>query len=78
MCCKNPLGLISCILVTIGALNWGLVGLGVFMGQNLNIVNLLLGQWMQVEAAVYLLVGVAAIIHVVLCMKGGNCSPEKK
>jgi uncharacterized membrane protein YuzA (DUF378 family) len=78
MCNKNPLGMICCILVTIGALNWGLVGLGGFIGQNLNIVNLLLGQWAAVESIVYLLVGIAAIVHVVLCMKGCNCSTEKK
>lgn len=76
MCCKNPLGIISCILVVIGALNWGLVGLGGFIGQNLNVVNLLLGQWPQVEWSVYLLVGIAAIVHIIMCMQ--ECSVEKK
>jgi uncharacterized protein len=80
MCCKNPVGLISCILLVIGGLNWGLVGLGGFIGSNtnLNVVNLLLGQWPQVEWIVYLLVGISAIVHVVLCMKGCKCSTEKK
>jgi uncharacterized membrane protein YuzA (DUF378 family) len=77
MCCKNPLALISCILVTIGGLNWGLVGLGGFIGQNLNVVNLLLQPWPQAEWAVYILVGIAAIVHVVMCMKGDKCDTEK-
>ena len=77
MCCKNPLGIISCILVVIGGLNWGLVGLGGFMGQNLNVVNLLLAQWPQIEWGVYLLVGVAAIVHIFICMKGCKCETDK-
>lgn len=53
---------IACILVTIGALNWGLVGLGwLFGGADWNVVHMLLGQWMMVEAIVYVLVGVAAL-----------------
>lgn len=49
------------ILVMIGALNWGLVGLGGFMKMNWNVVNLLLGSWPQVEWVVYILVGVSAV-----------------
>lgn len=48
-------------LVIIGALNWGLVGLGDFLGQNLNVVNLLLGSMPMVESVVYVLVGLAAV-----------------
>ncbi len=48
-------------LVLIGALNWGLVGLGSFLGQNLNVVNLLLGSMPVVESVVYILVGLAAV-----------------
>ena len=49
-------------LIIIGALNWGLVGLGGFLGRDLNVVNMLLGSWPQVEWAVYILVGVAAVV----------------
>ena len=45
----------------IGALNWGLVGLGGFLGRDLNVVHLALGTWPAVESIVYLLVGVAAV-----------------
>lgn len=48
-------------LVIIGALNWGLVGIGGFMGSNWNLVNLLLGAWPAVEWVVYILVGASAV-----------------
>lgn len=67
---KSPIALIAFILVIVGALNWGLVGLGSFMGSNFNVVNLLLGSWPQVEAVVYILVGVAAIYKLAFCGSG--------
>ncbi|HRY62376.1 MAG TPA: DUF378 domain-containing protein [Candidatus Paceibacterota bacterium] len=51
------------ILVIVGALNWGLVGVGMFMGANLNLVNLIFGTWPTVEYLVYVLVGIAALIR---------------
>ncbi|MDO8566539.1 MAG: DUF378 domain-containing protein [bacterium] len=56
---------ISFILVVVGALNWGLVGLGNYMENNWNVVNLVLGQWSGVENLVYLLVGLSAIVLLV-------------
>ena len=53
---------ISFILLIIGGLNWGLVGLGDWFGGNWNVVNLLLGAWPTVEALVYVLVGISAIV----------------
>lgn len=53
---------VAWVLVIIGALNWGLVGLGWLVGQrDWNVVHMILGKWMTVEAIVYLLVGLAAI-----------------
>lgn len=50
------------VLVGIGALNWGLVGLGWLIGgRDWNLVHLILGRWMTLEAIVYVLVGLAAI-----------------
>ncbi len=69
---KNPLYLVAGILVLVGALNWGLVGLGAFLGMNLNLVNLLLGAWPQVEWVVYLLVGVSALVYAVPFFKGSK------
>lgn len=53
---------LSYILVIVGALNWGLVAIGGFMGTNLNVVNLLLGSWPTVEWLVYLLVGLSGVV----------------
>ena len=49
------------LLVVIGALNWGLVGIGGFAGSNLNVVNMILGSWPTVEWIVYVLVGVSGV-----------------
>lgn len=72
MCCKTSQTVI-CLLVTIGALNWGLVGIGHFANMNLNVVNLLLGTWPMVEYIVYLLVGVAGVAKIAKTFMGGCC-----
>jgi uncharacterized membrane protein YuzA (DUF378 family) len=57
-----PVCMLAAILVLIGALNWGLVGLGWFFGgADWNVVHLLLGKWATLEAVVYVLVGLAAV-----------------
>lgn len=52
---------IAFVLVIIGALNWGLIAIGDWMGSNWNVVNLLLGSWPTVETLVYLLVGLSGV-----------------
>ena len=76
---------LACLLVIIGALNWGLVGLGWLVGggANWNIVNLILGKWTTLEALVYVLVGIAGLFKLFMyskccgkccsqCAKGGH------
>jgi uncharacterized membrane protein YuzA (DUF378 family) len=76
MCCsKDPVSKIAGVLVLVGALNWGLVGVGGFAGSNLNLVNLLLGAWPTVEWVVYILVGVSALWVAWGCMAG--CKGKK-
>lgn len=48
-------------LLVVGGVNWGLVGLGGFMGSNWNVVNMVLGSWPTLEWLVYVLVGVSAV-----------------
>ena len=49
-------------LTVIGALNWCLVGAGwLASGADWNVVHMLLGSSMQVEAIVYVLVGLSAL-----------------
>ncbi len=67
------------VLLVIGGLNWGLVGLGNWMGSNWNIVNHLLGSWPMVENLVYVLVGLSAIViavgHKKSCKMCGMSAP---
>ena len=58
----SSLSPIAWILVIVGAINWGLVGLGWLVGPNAdwNVVHMLLGSLgSQVEAIVYVLVGLS-------------------
>lgn len=52
---------IALTLVIIGALNWGLIGIGMFFDANWNLVDILLGWAPTVEALVYLLVGLSGL-----------------
>jgi uncharacterized membrane protein YuzA (DUF378 family) len=70
-CCTC--GKLACLLVTIGALNWGLIGLGKFLGGDWNVVYMLLGAWPQVEWIVYILVGLAGVCKVMTCITGKCC-----
>ena len=57
------------VLVVVGALNWGLVGLGNFMGANWNLVQLIFGGLPWLRDVVYLLVGLAAVYGIVKVYK---------
>ena len=59
----------SKVLLWIGGLNWGLVGIGMLIGSlnSWNVINMLLGSWPKVEAIVYILVGVAAVLKIFGC-----------
>ena len=65
---NEKVDLIAKILVIIGALNWGLVGIGYFVGSNLNVVNMILGSMPSIESIVYILVGISGVL-VALGMK---------
>lgn len=52
------------VLLMIGGLNWGLVGVGMLMNNDLNVVHLVLGSVPTLEAVVYILVGLAAVMKV--------------
>jgi len=67
-------------LVIIGGVNWGLVGIGMLMDSNLNVVNMLLGSMPTVEAVVYIVVGIAAVMKIFGCKCKtcrGVCTPEE-
>lgn len=55
------------VLVIVGAVNWGLVGIGQLAnlgGDTYNLVNILLGSYPDIEAAFYLLVGLAGLYQI--------------
>jgi uncharacterized membrane protein YuzA (DUF378 family) len=67
--CKGKCGCskFGWILVIIGGLNWGLVGLGMLIGSDLNVVGMLLDSWPTLLAIVYLLVGIATLVSIFGC-----------
>ena len=83
-CCGKGCGgaKLAWVLIIIGALNWGLVGLGGFFGSNWNVVNLILGGIPVIEFIVYLLVGLAAVMALFGCkckkckVEGGDMKQE--
>lgn len=65
---KCGLAKFAWLLVIIGALNWGLIGLGTLFGGNgWNVVHMIFGSMPTLEAVVYLLVGIGAIVKIFGC-----------
>lgn len=77
-CCSKSLRIAALALAIVGALNWGLVGIGMFVGANWNVVHLILGRVMWLEAIVYLLVGLSGIVLIFTgCCKKSCCKDSK-
>jgi len=53
--------MISWTLVLIGAINWGLIGIGGFLGADWNVVGLIFGGLPALEWIIYILVGLAGV-----------------
>lgn len=67
----KALHIIAFILLVVGGLNWGLVALGGFAGaQDWNVVHMLLGSSITLEAAVYALIGLSAVWILLTHMSG--------
>ena len=66
---KCTISKIAKVLIVIGAINWGLVGLGMLLGKGdaWNLVRMILGSMPALEAIVYVLVGVAGIASMFGC-----------
>lgn len=74
-------------LLVVGGLNWGLIGLGMLFsnGESWNLVSILFGAWPVLEAIIYVLVGVSAVVSICGCKcktcKDGvcnTCAPVQK
>lgn len=66
---KSAVRSVARLLVFVGAINWGLVGIGAFAGSDLNVVSMVVGAWPVVESIVYVLVGLSGV-YLVLPGKG--------
>lgn len=67
---KCVLAKIAWILVVVGALNWGVVGVGNLLGHYMswNLVTWLVASWSKIGAAVvYVLVGLSALVSIFGC-----------
>ena len=73
----QPLCWVVTVLLFVGGLNWGLVGLGGFLGSDLNVVKALLGAWPQVEWLVYVLVGLSALAFGYMALSCKECAFTK-
>jgi uncharacterized membrane protein YuzA (DUF378 family) len=58
---QHMLAQIARILVIVGGINWGLIGLGMLMGSDWNVIHMILGSVSMLEALVYVLVGLSAV-----------------
>jgi hypothetical protein len=65
----NALDWSAFTLLVVGALNWGLVGIGLLLDANWNLVALLLGSVPALEAAIYVLVGLAGLYAIYLAAR---------
>ncbi len=55
------LGPIARILLLVGGLNLGLVGVGMLVDNDLNVIKMVIGSMPVLEAVVYVLVGLSAL-----------------
>ncbi len=67
----KALHIVAWILLIVGGLNWLLVGLGMYMNADWNVVHMIFGSVPMLEALIYVLVGLAAIYELV--MHRGMC-----
>jgi uncharacterized membrane protein YuzA (DUF378 family) len=77
------------VLLIIGGLNWGLVGVGMLMGNGMeawNVVHMIIGSMPTLEGIVYVLVGIAAVMKIfgcrckqcLACMNGDHQHMDKQ
>lgn len=68
-CCKGVCiaSMVARILVIVGGLNWGLFGIGMLMGKDWNVIHMIFGTMPTIEAIIYILVGLAAVVGIFGC-----------
>lgn len=61
------ISMIGKILLLVGGINWGLIGVGMLMSSDWNVVKMIFSSVPVIEAIIYILVGVAAIMKIFGC-----------
>ena len=69
----KALCLVVSILIFIGALNWGLVGIGGFLNMDLNVVDMLFGSFQLGANILFVLIGLAGIAFLVNFFRCPDC-----
>lgn len=72
-CSKCSPMFIGKILLIVGGLNWGILGVSMLMSKNWNVVHMVLNSMPTLEAIVYVLVGISAIMKIFGC-KCAKCA----
>ncbi len=71
---KTGCGTIAHWLILIGALNWGLIGLGYFFNEYWNVIYLFVGLYLPMaENIMYILIGASALAMLLGCRKSCPC-----
>lgn len=60
----NTLFSATFIITCLGALNWGLIGIGGFTGKNMNVVSFISRGNSTIEYVVYLIIGLSAVTYI--------------
>ena len=85
MCNKNggcTMSMIGKVLLIVGAINWGLVGVGMLLSSagSWNVVEMIFGSGSTLTGIIYLLVGIAGVMKIFGCKCGKcmscTCSPD--
>ena len=61
---RNPFTAITTILASIGAINWGLIGIF-----NLNLVTSLFGEYSSITRIIYVLIGISGLYTICVLTK---------
>lgn len=57
------------VITCLGAIAWGLIGIGGFMGKNINVVSFISRGYSVLEYSIYLIIGISAVVHIWLASK---------
>jgi uncharacterized membrane protein YuzA (DUF378 family) len=61
---KNAIYSTTFIVVCLGAIQWGMVGIGGFVGKNFNVITVLTRGNSAIEYGVYTFVGLAGLLYI--------------